>query len=36
MERRGENILTKDMLLALGERYENDIARDRTEDAPYR
>ena len=36
MERRGENILTKDMLLAIGEKYESDIARDRAQDAPYR
>jgi len=36
MERRGENILTKDMLLAIGERYEEQIASDRRQDAPYR
>ena len=36
MERRGENILTKDMLLAIGSRYEDEIARDRSEDAAFR
>ena len=35
-ERRGDLIYTKDMLLAVGDRYEADIARDRTADAPYR
>src|SRR5476651_356777 len=28
-EKRGENILTKSKLLALGDRYEKDIAKDR-------
>jgi NADH-quinone oxidoreductase subunit I len=36
MEKRGENIMTKDKLLAIGEQYERDIAADRTADAPYR
>ena len=27
---------TKDMLLAVGDRYEADIARRRADDAPYR
>jgi NADH-quinone oxidoreductase subunit I len=36
MEKRGENIMTKDKLLAIGEAYERDIAADRTADAPYR
>jgi len=36
MENRGENILTKDMLLAIGDKYEEEIARDRREDAKYR
>jgi NADH-quinone oxidoreductase subunit I len=36
MERRGENILTKDMLLAIGDRNEAQIARDRAEESPYR
>jgi len=35
-EKRGENILTKEKLLAIGDRYEQDIARDRTQDAQYR
>jgi NADH-quinone oxidoreductase subunit I len=36
MENRGENILTKDKLLALGERYEAMIAADKAADARYR
>ena len=36
MERRGENILTKDMLLAIGDRNEPQIARDRAEESAYR
>src|SRR6266481_1171103 len=36
MEARGENIMTKDMLLAVGERYEAMIAADKAADAPYR
>jgi len=36
MERRGENIMNKDKLLAVGERYEAMIAADRAADAPYR
>ncbi|HVE43896.1 MAG TPA: NADH-quinone oxidoreductase subunit NuoI [Gammaproteobacteria bacterium] len=35
-ENRGENILTKDMLLAIGDKYEAEIAKDRLEDEPYR
>jgi NADH-quinone oxidoreductase subunit I len=35
-EKRGENIMTKDKLLAVGERLESQIAADRAEDAPYR
>ena len=35
-ETRGENILTKEKLLAIGDRYEKQIAADRTEDAKYR
>lgn len=35
-ENRGENILTKDKLLAIGDRYEAQIAADRAEDAKYR
>jgi NADH-quinone oxidoreductase subunit I len=36
MENRGENIMNKDKLLAVGERYEVMIAADRAVDAPYR
>lgn len=35
-EARGENIMTKDKLLAIGDRYEKDIAKDRAEDEAYR
>ena len=35
-EKRGDLYFTKDMLLAVGDRYENDIARNRAIDAPYR
>jgi NADH-quinone oxidoreductase subunit I len=35
-EQRGENIMTKDQLLAIGDKYEEIIARDRAMDAPYR
>ena len=36
MENRGENIMTKDKLLAMGERYEAMIAADKAADARYR
>src|SRR5215475_11323695 len=36
MENRGENIMSKDKLLAVGERYEAMIAADKSADAPYR
>ena len=36
MENRGENIMTKDKLMAVGERYEAMIAADRAADAAYR
>jgi NADH-quinone oxidoreductase subunit I len=36
MEHRGENIMTKDKLLAIGERYEAMIAADKAADARYR
>jgi len=36
MEHRGENIMTKDKLLAIGDRYEAMIAADKAADAPYR
>jgi NADH-quinone oxidoreductase subunit I len=35
-ERRGDLLYTKEMLLAVGDRYEEQIARDRAEDARYR
>ncbi len=35
-ERRGEHIVTKPQLLALGDRFEPEIAAARTQDAPYR
>jgi len=36
MEVRGENIMTKDKLLAVGDKYEAMIAADKATDAPYR
>lgn len=36
MENPGENIMTKDKLMAVGDKYEASIAADRTADAPYR
>ena len=35
-ERRGDLYYTKPMLLAVGDRYEDQIAADRAADAPYR
>ena len=35
-EKRGDLLYTKEMLLAVGDRYEEQIARDRTADASYR
>ncbi len=35
-ERRGENIIHKEELLALGDQYEQQLAKDRAADAPYR
>jgi len=35
-EARGQNILTKDQLLAIGDRFEKQIAADRAADARYR
>jgi NADH-quinone oxidoreductase subunit I len=35
-ENRGENIMTKPMLLAIGDKYEADIAKARGADAPFR
>jgi NADH-quinone oxidoreductase subunit I len=36
MEHRGENIMSKDKLLAVGERYEAMITADKAADARYR
>ncbi len=36
MENRGENIMTKDKLLAVGDKYEAMIAADKAADAGYR
>ena len=36
MENRGENIMTKEKLLAIGDKYETMIAADKAADAPYR
>lgn len=35
-ENRGENIMTKQELLAIGDKYEDEIARDRQQDKKYR
>ena len=35
-ENRGENIMTKEMLLEIGDKYEEQIAQDRQQDAAYR
>ncbi len=35
-EKRGDLYFTKEMLLAVGDRYENEIAAAREADAPYR
>ncbi len=36
MENRGENIMTKEKLLAIGDKYEAEIAKDRMSDALFR
>jgi len=36
MENRGENIMTKQKLLEIGDRYEAQLAADRSADARYR
>ena len=36
MESRGENIMNKDKLLAVGDRYEAMISADKSADAAYR
>lgn len=35
-ENRGENIMTKQMLLAIGDKYEDSIAKNREVDAEFR
>ena len=35
-ENRGENVMTKDQLLAIGDRHESQIASDRAAQAAYR
>ncbi|GAB4293648.1 MAG: NADH-quinone oxidoreductase subunit NuoI [Methylophaga sp.] len=35
-ESRGDHIISKDKLLAIGDKYEQQIAADREADAPYR
>ena len=35
-DKRGDLYFTKDMLLAVGDKYEKDIASNRAADAPYR
>ncbi len=35
-ERRGEQVMTKEKLLAIGDKFEAQIAADRTADAAYR
>ena len=36
MEEKGQNIMNKDKLLAVGDKYEDMIAADKAADAPYR
>lgn len=36
IDHRGENILTKEKLLAIGDKYEAQIAKDRGQDKDYR
>jgi NADH-quinone oxidoreductase subunit I len=36
MEYRGEHIMTKEKLLAVGDRFEEQIAAARRQDAAYR
>lgn len=36
MEEQGQNIMTKDKLLAIGEKYDDMIAADKAADAKYR
>ena len=36
MEKRGDNILTKENLLAIGDKHEEEIAKMKTKDSEYR
>jgi NADH-quinone oxidoreductase subunit I len=36
MEAPGENIMTKDKLLAIGDKFDNLITKDKAADAKYR
>ena len=36
MEERGENIMTKEKLLAVGDKHEKTIAAEKAADAKYR
>lgn len=35
-ENRGENIMTKEKLLAIGDQYEKQVAQEKAQDAPYK
>jgi NADH-quinone oxidoreductase subunit I len=35
-EQHGDLVYTKEMLLAMGDKYEDEIAADRAQDAKYR
>jgi len=35
-EKRGDHVMTKEMLLAIGDQYEEQLARDRQAEAEYR
>jgi NADH-quinone oxidoreductase subunit I len=35
-ENRGEHVIHKDQLLAIGDKYEKQLAEDRATDAKYR
>jgi len=35
-EKRGDHVMTKEMLLAIGDKYEAQLAKDRAAEAPYR
>jgi len=35
-EKRGDNVMTKEMLLAIGDKYEEQLAADRNQDSTFR